>query len=437
METHELDVFAEFLSDQRTVIADSSSASRVRLAATLSDLGVQSSRIALCGAYEEALSQIECLKPKLVLCDFMLGNKPGLDLLQSQRQQHPEDTASVFSLITANTSQTAVARAAEEDVDTFILKPYTLELLKRSLVQAVVNKVRPSEYMKTIERGKKLLLSGHPEQAFEIFKQATTLNDSPTLAHFYIGQCKTLLEALQDAEGSYREGLSLNRIHYKCLVGLFDLMMKEKRHQDAYDIVKRISQYFPANPKRLLSVLRLAIQNEKYEDMEGYYRTFTHLDERDDLLVRYMCSALCVVGKYYLIHKQNQRAIEVFEKAAVSCAGQIQFLKYIIETLVEYGFADAAAPFFKKYRERDPGSSTTYLLEYLACRKQLSHWDSLKRGRALLNAGIKHPLLLKGLIQTCADSAQRGIADELMLVVQKQFPEREGEFRQIAEKAVG
>jgi CheY-like chemotaxis protein len=426
------ELFSEFVNESRVLIVDTSSASRIRLAATLVELGVQSSKITMAGSFDEGQQQMLRLKPKLVLCDYALGTQSGLDLLQMQREQFRNIEESVFVLITGNSSQTAVARAAEEDVDTFVLKPYTLQTLKSSLVSSVVTKIYPTEYMKAVKAGKELLIAGKHEEAIKEFDRAIPLDKAPTLAFFYRGQAMSMMRVLTEAEGSFKEGLNLNKIHYKCLVGLFDILIAEKRNTEAYDVVKRIAHYFPANPKRLTSVLRLAILTEHFEDMEGYYRTFTQIDRRTDELVRYMCSALVVCGKYYLQKKHRNRAVEVFEKAAVSCAGQIQFLKYIIETLIDFELTDAAPSFLKRYRDFDPSSDTWKALDYLVTAKKDGVSTSLTRGRELLKAGIVHPLVYRQLIRTCVEAGLDDSSESLAQFAAKTWPDRAGEFFSIA-----
>jgi CheY-like chemotaxis protein len=426
------ELFAEYVNSSRVLIVDSSSASRVRLAATLSELGVQSNKITLAGTFEDGEAQMTKLKPRLVLCDFVLGNRSGLDLLQMQRDQITAPEESVFVLVTGNSSQTAVARAAEEDVDTFVLKPYTLQTLKASLISSVMTKIYPTEYMKTVKAGKELLIGGKPEEAIKEFDRAIPLDKTPTLAHFYKGQAKSMMKALAEAEGAYSEGLGLNKIHYKCLVGLFDILIAEKRNAEAYDVVKRIAHYFPANPKRLSSVLRLAILTEHFEDMEGYYRTFTQMDQRTDELVRYMCSALVVCGKFYLQRKHRNRAVDVFEKAAVSCAGQVQFLKYIIETLIDFEMTDAAPSFLQRYRQYDPTSETFKAMDYLVTAKKDGVSASLTKGRELLKAGVKHPLVYRQLIKTCVEAGLDDSSENLAHFAAKTWPERANEFFSIA-----
>jgi CheY-like chemotaxis protein len=421
--------FCEYVNQSRVLITDTSSASRVRLAATLAELGIQSSKITLSDSFESGQEMLRNHKPRLVICDYSLGKKSGLDLLQMQRAEFKENEDScIFILVTGNSSQTAVARAAEEDVDSFILKPYTLETLRAGLVNAVIAKIRPTEYLLMIREGKKLLSSGDVLGANKKFEDAIQLDSSPTLAYYYRAQCQTVMKAMEKAESNYEEGLNLNKIHYKCLVGMFDLLSEQKRHDQAYSVVKKIAQYFPANPKRLASVLRLAILTENYDDMEGYYRTFTAIDGRTDELVRYMCSALIVCGKHYLIRKHRQKAVEVFEKAAVTCAGQIQFLKFIIENLVEYQLTDAAKEFYSRYRHIDPASEMSQTLEYLVSSEKVTLSQSLEKGRALLKSGVKHPMVYRALIKTCMDSGLEETGRDLAQYAVKAWPERTGDF---------
>lgn len=80
-----------------------------------------------------------------------------------------KDKKSLSILITANSSQSAVrARAAgKKDVDSFIIKPYTLESLERALLNAAIQKISPSEYVMRIEEGKELMLQGKLVEAKE------------------------------------------------------------------------------------------------------------------------------------------------------------------------------------------------------------------------------------------------------------------------------
>jgi len=127
-------ILAKFLSKNLIFIVDPSAASRRRLMKTLSELGAITHMIQTYGHYEEAEQAMEEKAPAIVLTDYNLGHdKSGFDLLQTHRKIH-EKSISLFILITANSSQSLVAQAAEEDIDSFILKPYTINTIKETLL---------------------------------------------------------------------------------------------------------------------------------------------------------------------------------------------------------------------------------------------------------------------------------------------------------------
>ncbi|HUP58647.1 MAG TPA: response regulator, partial [Bdellovibrionota bacterium] len=142
-EARQRELFKKFLADARIVIADTSSASRARLAKTLVDLGAKMQLIELCGTYASAEEAIRKSKPRLLVSDYHLGSRSGFDLLDALKDCG-DPAKRVFALVTANSSQSTIARAAEEDVDVCVLKPYTIQMLSKALVAAAINKLHPS-----------------------------------------------------------------------------------------------------------------------------------------------------------------------------------------------------------------------------------------------------------------------------------------------------
>jgi CheY-like chemotaxis protein len=428
-EEQERELFAKFLSTSQALIADPNGSSRVRLGATLAELGAKQNGIAFAGTYEEASSFIEERKPRIILCEFQLGGRSGLDLLQEQRAQHKADNKdSIFALITGNTSQSAVASAAEEDVDTFIIKPYTLETLKRTLTKAAIAKLFPSMYVQLIEAGKVLLFAGKIDESIVKFNEAAKLDPKPALALFYKGQAEALKTALDAASKDYKAGLTFNKIHYKCLVGLYELMMQKKDFKEAYNVVKKVAQYFPANPKRLAQVLRLAIMTESYEDVEAYYRIFTMVEGRTDELVRYICSALIVTGKYYLMNKYSSRGLELLDKAAVSAAGKSSYLRYVIEVLSEFDKVEEAKGVLRRF-PADAQKGPDYLsMDLLISAKGAEPGVTIQKGRDLIKAGVETAIVYEIMIEALQKAGLKDSMNELLQRAVKKWPEQSKKF---------
>jgi len=423
-----LKIFKAYAGEQRIVIADASSVARVTLASTLTSLGAHTSNLTLVNTYHEAEKAISSQSPRIVIADYDIGKQRGLDLLQRQRVQQPESRDCLFILVTGNSSQTAVARAAEEDVDTFILKPFTLDSLKSSILKAALAKLKPLPYGKTIEKGKDLLAEGRLDDALSEFEAATRLNPTPSLACFYVGQVQLMQKALVEAQGSYLTGLSYNKIHYKCLVGLFDVLMGKNLHAEAYDVIRKISHYFPANPQRMTQVLRLAIITKSYDDVEKYYQIFTTLEDRNEEIIKYICAALVVCGKHYLQKRLGSRARQLFAKAATTANGRTRVLRDIILSLLEYNMADDAQEFLKKFPP-DTQSGVDYLtMKLLILDKSQAGSLVVSEGKELIRKGIEDPLIYRVLIRRYREAGSVDGAEDLLLAATKKFPDYKEQF---------
>ena len=429
------EAFQQFIGDKKILIADASGVSRANLAKVFNSLGVKAGSMTLVGSYDEAETAIKESRPQVVVCDYDLGSKCGLDLLQKQRFNNQESKESLFILVTGNTSQTAVARAAEEDVDTYILKPFTADSLKKSIVKAAITKKHPSEYLDTIEKGKDDLAQGKVQEAMMKFAMAMRMDPTPSLACFYFGQASLMKESIKDAEGSYTKGLNFNKIHYKCMVGMYELLMSQKRYDQAYDVVKRMSHYFPANPQRLTAVLRLAIMTASYQDVERYYQIFTKIDDRNDEIIKYICAALVVCGKHYLNTNYSGRGLELFQKAAVSASGRTRVLREIIIALVDKGLINETDPYMKRF----PGDSRN-LADYLACTlmiadKSVAATVVVEKARQMIAKGVHDPAIYKILIRRSVEVGLKPAAEELIRTAVTKWPDEKAEFSSLMKEA--
>jgi CheY-like chemotaxis protein len=424
--------FAKFLETRKILIADASATARSGLFKIFQELGAKNNQIILVNSFSQAAQQIAQVKPHIVVAEYDLGRRCGLDLLQSQRQQMPEETKQmVFIVVTGNTSQTAVAKAAEEDIDAYILKPFTPEVVRKTIMKAALMKISPPEYLIKIEEGKSLMQSGDLDGAEALFQAAAELDASPSLALYYLGQTKFLREIMDEARGSYNKGLSFNKIHYKCMVGVYDILMKEKNHQEAYEVVKKISQYFPANPKRLSEVLRLAITNAKYEDVEKYYSVFCNIDDRDETLIRYICAALVVCGKYYLSTKFKSRALELFQKAAATGTGRVKILREVVQALLDYNLVKEAKDYLAKFPPEAQSKDDYLIMEFQIINAEGVRPKIIESGRQLIKKGLGDERVYSIMIQRSLEAKLKPAAEALLDDAIKKFPKKAAYFQEL------
>ena len=418
------DLFRKFLSENQIVIADKSSASRRRLVKTIVDMGAKRNQIHSVAHYSEAVNVIESEKPKLILSDYKINGGSGFELFKHYKEKYPEEKKAVLILVTSNISQSPVAKAAEEDVDSFIIKPYTIKSLEKSLTDSVLAKLFPSKYIQTIDAGKEQLFAGNYGEALKVFDQAISLDPKPSLALFYHGQTKYFMKDLQEAEGDYKEGLKINHIHYKCQVGLYEMFKKEGKDKEAYDVVKNIAKYFPANPDRLKEVIHLAIKTGNFEDIEIYYELFTELDERTPDVINFICAGMYVSGKYYFQIKDEDKARKIFEKAAIAAAGTTKFLRGMVVSLVENGIFRDAQSLISRFDFSEQDSFDYVVSNYLAYFKDMSPNQRISGALEIHNKGHKHPLVMKYLIESLRSEDAHRKADAYLEEANHLWPEK-------------
>lgn len=417
-------LFKEFLSQNEVLIVDKSSASRRRLTKTLVDLGSKRHLIHSVAHYSEAIEVIDDRQPKLILSDYLVNGGSGFDLFKAYREKYPDEKKATLILITSNISQSAVAKAAEEDVDTFIIKPYTVQSLEQSLTNGVIGKLYPSMYIQKIEEGKEKLFAGKYEEALEVFEVAMQLHKQPSLAHFYHGQTKYFMENLEEATTDYKKGLEINNIHYKCQIGLYELFMKEDKAFEAYEVVKNIAKYFPANPDRLKEVVRLAIKTKNYDDMDSYYNIFVELDERPDDVVNYVCSGMFIYGKHALLNNEKPKGKEVFEKVAISCAGMTKFLRAMVVELTTWEIFDDAQKLLSRFPSGTYDDYDYMVASYLAESNNMTNNQKMTSGLEIYNAGHKDFNVFKIMIDALKAEGFEDKAEDYLIEAQKLWPDK-------------
>lgn len=384
------EIFKKFLETNEVLVVDKNQSSRNRLVKTILDLGGKKELLHSSNNLVEAGEIIKNKNIGIVLSDYYIGGGSGFDLFKMVREKLPKNKDLCLILVTSNISQTAVAKAAEGDVDSFIIKPYTIQSIQDNLVSTVAAKVEPSEYMKKVETGKLYIRSKIYDEALVVLNEAVSLHPKPSLAMFYIGQAEYYKKQIKVAQDSYNGGLNFNSIHFKCLIGLFDLFFERGQFVEAYEIVKKIARYFPANPDRLAQIVRLAIRTGNYSDMQYYYEIFTSLDDRDNVLINYMGAGMYIAGKHHLRTENPELALQYFDNISISCSDYTKFTRAIISVLVEFNMYQEA----EKYMNRFPPGSKEhddYLISkfLISSKKSPEPGSIIKMGLELYNRQIR------------------------------------------------
>lgn len=394
-------IFREHVLNTQVLVVDKNPSSRTRLIKIMYDLGCSRKMIHTAGTLEEAQAIIEKTPIGIVLSDYFIGGGSGFDLFKSIREKFPDNKKLTLILVTSNISQTAVAKAAEEDVDSFIIKPYTIQSIQENLISTVANKVRPSDYVLKIEEGKALLFQEQYAEAIAVFQEASKLHPKPALAFSYIGQAEYLQELSEKAKTSFSSGLKYNNIHFKCLIGLYEMFKEREEWEEAYQVVKKIAKFFPANPDRMGEIVRLAVRTGNFEDLQMYYEIFTSLEERTDSMVKHIGAGLFVGGKHYLIKKQKDEALKYFDQVVISCNTHPRFIRAIVGALVNFELVEEAEKYLGRFDPDSKGSPDYLTSEFLVMSgKRSPAGELVKYGLDMYNQNVKDAECIKIMIQS-------------------------------------
>lgn len=409
-------------------MADTTSGSRARLARTLIELGANAHRIKLASSFEEAELEIKRHRPHLIICDFKLGEKKGLDLLPTYREELKNPELSMFILVTSESSQSAVAQAAEEEIDTYILKPYSKEKMQKAIIEAAMVKLHPSEYFQLICQGKELLKNGKTTKAFSLFDEAIEKETKPTLAHYHKGRAFLKHSSFDAAVEQFKKGLLYNEKHYNCMVGLYDAYTKKNEHQAAYEVVRKISKIFPSNPKRFASIVRLAVMTKNYRDLEDYYQLFTYMDNWEGRSLKHICAGMLVCGKYYLRQNDVTAAVRSFKRAALTSNGRIGIYREIIEELVATKQGEEAKIFLKRFPLKDHDNTAYLAMKFLIADQFVPPGVIIDAGKKLISKGVHDPSVYKIVIERAREAGLKDLGEAIAYKAVDLWPEKKDEY---------
>lgn len=422
--------FEQFVArKKRVLIADANGPSRGTIAGILTKMGLPGAQLSMAEDLVKAEAFMEELTPSLVVADFDLGDGSGLDLFRSQREKNPFFRDSIFFLITSNSEQHSAARAAEEEVDVFLMKPFTTEAFQAALQNALQIKQEPSEYQNLIERGKGELSQGKVDEALATFQAAKSKNALPSLACAYVGIAHLQKGDLELAEGSYLQGLEYNEYHFRCLTGLYEVLVRQKRQADAYLPLSKRLKKFPWTPQELITGIKLALMTRNFDDLEQYYAMFTKSVRRDEELARVLCAAFLTCGKVFIQKRNLQKGLPLLQKAALLAGTKTSVLKDIVIVLGEAGYGDKCDEFLTRFPPSAQKEADFAIASFVRFDATATAVKSIEKGREVLAKGFHDPAVYLILLRRSKEANLAQVVDQLAHDATRRFPEQKAQFQ--------
>lgn len=400
----------------------------------LTELGIPSAQIITSRKFEEAKKIITEKRPILIVTEYDLPQGGyGLTLLELQESlQRPNERMSI--IVTSNSTNSAVAEAAEGAVDAFVLKPFSTDDFRKKLLEVLEKKFSPTPYTKKIQDGQEELISKAFQVALDLFTEAKPLNPKPTLAHFYSGQAHQGLGDSQKALAEYREGRKYQPLHYKCLIGEFEGLMDQKKYDEAYSLVPLIEENYPITSHRLGQIFIAAVFTSHFDDLDNYYHLYTKVENRSPRLIELTSLALFTAGKYWLQKREMEKMLHYFELALLSRSREFKFLEAIVNECLKGGCLTEAEILFGKALPSEVGSLAHSQLRFKLDQTVMTPEELAEKGRKFIGDGTFTPEILRATVVAYAKIGKETMAESMLLKGAEKFPEMKSELYEIVKK---
>lgn len=413
---------ANFLNSQGALVVEPSSAFYTVIQSCLTSFGMEGKRILMANTYKDALTILKTEKPKILITEYMIGKHFGLSLIDAHNEIF-DSLSRISIMVTKEASDNAVAEAAEEQLDAFIVKPFSGADFQKRILEVVKRKMYPSDYFQKIREGKELIKNKQTDEAIELFKKIKPMSQKPTLACYYLGECYLSKNDVTAARKEFSEGRTYNDLHYKCLTGEFDCLMQEKKYPEAFKLVELIRSHFPVTSVRLGKFFIAAVYTENFQELAQFYELYTNLDYRPPELVHLVSIALLTAGRFYLRKKNKEEANKYFELTSNVSGRNIDFLEKIIDELIKSQDILGAEKFLKQIKADDLGTAKHVQLNFKVGVYTFSPEAALEMGRKIVTEGKTTPEVTRKVVQLAIETGKLTLAESLIIKGTSAHPE--------------
>ncbi len=423
----------KYLEENKILLVDRSSSGRAATAKVLVEMGAKTYNILLAGSYAAAESEMKAHLPRLIISDYRLNEKNILALVNGYKLDPVMNRECILILVTSNALESSIAEAAEEDVDAYLVKPIAGPALKKYLVAAIVRKLQPTSFMELIYKGKAAALEKNYDTALATFLEASLLPENPSLAFSLAGQIEVARRQWDKAEKYFAQGLEKKKAHFKCLSGIFDIYVSQKKFAEAFEIGTQLAEEFPLSSARLESMLHLVVHNRNFDHVFDFYERYEALDTKSASLDKCMAAVLVLTGKSFCTRNQVANAKLAFERSLLVSNKNIAIFREVIVSLVENKMLEEASYFLNHFQiNGEAGSKEDTLLRtlrFLISNQTETVSQVIEYGRKLIAEEVFDPMIFEVMIQRANEAKLKAYAETLVFDAIRRWPELKHRFQ--------
>ncbi|MFH1135405.1 MAG: tetratricopeptide repeat protein [Pseudomonadota bacterium] len=294
-----------------------------------------------------ALKKAAADPPDLIIADFDLPGLTGLDLLAKIRQDRLL-AETPFILISPETEQKYVAKAAEHRVSAYVVKPFSHKTLLGKVDPLLERRMNPSAGDILFLEANRLAQAGNLEAALEKYLAAMDVTKkSMASLHFKIGQAHEMMSQEGQAEADYHEAIGLSDVFVDAYDALGAIQLRNQRPEDALRFFFRSSEISPLNADRQLALGEALLQTGHFSEAERAFKMVLDLDPN-------AVNVFNRLGISLRRQKKTEEALQYFLKALEKTGEDENLLYNISRVYFDKGDLALAKNYLKKALKLKP-----------------------------------------------------------------------------------
>lgn len=253
---------------------------------------------------DTALSRLKRGEHDFVIADWNMPRMPGVELLREIRDE-PMLRDIPFIMITAEVDDGQIVRAAEEDVDGYIIKPFVTDVLGRKINAVFDKKANPPQVEIYLKVGYAYMENGMLNEAMREFDHAREL--SPKSARIPLAMAQ-IYEAMGDhrkAEELFNSAVSNNPRFVKGFHTLADFQIRRGNDDAAMKALQTATLLSPNNPSRQVEFGKLLIKAGRMEEADQAFKFALKVSSKN-------ADLHTAVGEAYLAAGHDDKAADAF-----------------------------------------------------------------------------------------------------------------------------
>lgn len=251
-----------------------------------------------------AFDMLKARQFDFIIADLYMPRVGGLELLQLIREE-PSLRDLPFLMITADTNTGHITRAAEEDVDGYIIKPFVAETLNKKIISIIEKKASPPKVEVHLKLGNVYMDNLLYDKALAEYEKAGQMKPESARITHALGQVYKAMGEIEKAEELFLDAVTYNPRYIKVQQSLGELHLELGNETEAIKYLKEAASISPDDAARQISLGKLYAKNDLFEEAE---KAFQHAIKSDPKNAELQTQ----IGEIYLEHGQAEKAAEAF-----------------------------------------------------------------------------------------------------------------------------